>query len=464
MQTSPAQRSGRPREYDLAGCALLIFGGLNLNGLFLMFIKELALLSPLVLVFVLVLWLRYTRPVAVSELLVLFMAFMVSFLASATVISLINGSFETTYLTIYTATLLLIPGVYFWLFGCTDVEFEKVLRLFKGILLIACALVPFSPYIAPYLDVKGPEGRATGLFGSPNDAGVAALYCLVLITAYPAKSRLVTAIHVAIALVALALTFSKAGILCLGLLTMFILVERRSVKLILLAIVAFAIAGIALQYLFDHDLFSLSREQRERIADVLNLAGGEISMRATTGRTVMWETGIWRIEDQLPFGSGLGSFHSLEGGSRGDLQVWLGVHNTFLMIIGEAGLIPFAIFITFLTRTVHHRRSGKGPLGGGWLWSCLRGRHAFKPQHICFQIVECGACHRDRRRCARSVQAKAGGGAGSDRLLPHDAPASPDRRTLGAGRFASVHVMKHCRISPALAGEPAIAGARGTVC
>lgn len=350
MQTSPAQRSGRPREYDLAGCALLIFGGLNLNGLFLMFIKESALLSPLVLVFVLVLWLRYTRPVAVSELLVLFMAFMVSYLASATVISLINGSFETTYLTIYTATLLLIPGVYFWLFGCTDVEFEKVLRLFKGILLIACALVPFSPYIAPYLDVKGPEGRATGLFGSPNDAGVAALYCLVLITAYPSKSRLVTAIHVAIALVALALTFSKAGILCLGLLTMFILVERRSVKLILLAIVAFAIAGIALQYLFDNDLFSLSREQRERIADVLNLAGGEISARATTGRTVMWETGLWRIEDQLPFGSGLGSFHSLEGGSRGDLQVWLGVHNTFLMIIGEAGLIPFAIFMTFLTR------------------------------------------------------------------------------------------------------------------
>nr|WP_246504977.1 O-antigen ligase family protein [Microvirga antarctica] len=224
------------------------------------------------------------------------------------------------------------------------------MRLFKGILLIACALVPLSPYIAPYLDYKGPEGRATGLFGSPNDAGVAALYCLVLIAAYPAKSRLVTAIHAIIALVALALTFSKAGILCLGLLTLFILVERRSLKLILLAILAFAIAGIALQYLFDHDLFGLSREQRERIADVLNLAGGEVTTRATTGRTILWETGIWRIEDQLPSGSGLGSFHSLEGGSRGSVEVWLGVHNTFLMIIGEAGLIPFVIFMTFLAR------------------------------------------------------------------------------------------------------------------
>jgi O-antigen ligase len=350
VQASSPQRSGRRREYDLAGCALLIFGGLNLNGLILMFIKESALLSPLVLVFVLVLWLRYTRPVAVSELLVLFMTFMVSFLASATVISLINGSFETTYLTIYSATLLLISGVYFWLFGCTDAEFEKVLRLFKGILLVACALVPMSPYITPYLDFKGPEGRSTGLFGSPNDAGVAALYCLVLIAAYPAKSRLVTAIHTTIALVALALTFSKAGILCLGLLIMFILVERRSVKLIVLAIVAFAIAGFALQYLFDHDLFSLNREQRERIADVLALAGGEVSMRATTGRTILWETGMWRIQDQLPYGSGLGSFHSLEGGSRGDINLWLGVHNTFLMIIGEAGLVPFAIFMTFLAR------------------------------------------------------------------------------------------------------------------
>jgi O-antigen ligase len=189
------------------------------------------------------------------------------------------------------------------------------------------------------------------LFGNPNDTGVAALYCIVLVAYYPEKSRLLTAIQALIALTALALTFSKAGTLCLGALMILILIERRSLKLVLAAIVVVAIAGICLQYLFDHDLFSLNREQRGRIADVLDLAGGEVSNRATTGRTILWETGLWRIEDQLPWGSGLGSFHSLEGGSRGSVEKWLGVHNTFLMVLGEGGLFPFAIFLAFLART-----------------------------------------------------------------------------------------------------------------
>ena len=224
------------------------------------------------------------------------------------------------------------------------------MKRFKWVLLFACSFVPFSPYLSTYLDFDSPEGRSTGLFGNPNETGVAALYCLVLVAYYPEKSRLITAIQALIGLTALALTFSKAGILCLGALTILVLIERRSLQLFVAAVVVFVIGGIFLQFLFDNDLFNLNREQRGRIADVLALAGGEVTTRATTGRTILWETGLWRIEDQLPWASGLGSFHSLEGGSRGSVDKWLGVHNTFLMVLGEAGLLPFAVFVAFLAR------------------------------------------------------------------------------------------------------------------
>ena len=44
----------------------------------------------------------------------------------------------------------------------------------------------------------------------------------------------------------------------------------------------------------------------------------------------------------LLFGSGFGSFHRIA-------EIGLGVHNTYLMIIGESGIFPFFLLIIFLT-------------------------------------------------------------------------------------------------------------------
>jgi O-antigen ligase len=244
-----------------------------------------------------------------------------------------------------------VSGFYFWIAGCSDGELEKILRMLKGLLLIGCLFVPLSPYLSTYLTYEGPEGRAAGLFANPNDAGVAALYALVLVAAYPARSRSFTYCQIAVALAALLLTFSKAGLICLFLITMLVLIERRSLGLFIFAALGFVVAGFGFRYLFENNLLNLSMEQRERVGDVMNILGGEVSSRTTTGRTIMWELGMRRIEQLLPWGAGLGQFHSLEGGSRGSLKIWLGVHNTFLMILGEGGLFPFVLFIVFLLRS-----------------------------------------------------------------------------------------------------------------
>jgi O-antigen ligase len=83
---------------------------------------------------------------------------------------------------------------------------------------------------------------------------------------------------------------------------------------------------------------------------MFGILGGEIDTQTTSGRTLVWELGLTRILASLPWGNGLGSFHFLEGGYRNTLQEWLGIHNTYLMVLGESGLIPFLLFGTFLVR------------------------------------------------------------------------------------------------------------------
>jgi len=55
----------------------------------------------------------------------------------------------------------------------------------------------------------------------------------------------------------------------------------------------------------------------------------------------------------LPWGAGLGEFHAMEGGIRKiaggiELNEWLGIHNTYLMILGEGGLVPLLVLAAFL--------------------------------------------------------------------------------------------------------------------
>ncbi len=344
-------RESHARNRDLAGCTLLFLTGFNVNSVLFMFFRTEAALSPIALGLVLILWARHVRLWLITEPYVLFLFFITAFLVASQAQSLANGALEMNYFIIYSGSLLFVSGFYFWIVGCSDVELEKILRMLKTLLLIACLVVPFSPYMSAYVKYEGPEGRASGLFGNPNDAGVVALYAMVLVAAYPARSSLVTWAQVAIALAALLLTFSKAGLICLLLITVLILIQRGSLALFIVAAIAFVAAGFAFRYLFENHMLNLTGEQRERIGDVINILGGEVSSRTTTGRTIMWELGMRRIAEQLPWGAGLGQFHSLEGGSRGALRVWLGVHNTFLMVLGEGGLFPFVLFIAFLVRS-----------------------------------------------------------------------------------------------------------------
>jgi len=285
---------------------------------------------------------------------------MSSYLIFASFANLGSSSFSQTVFSQNSATLLFVSGLYFWLIGRSDDQLERILHVLKFYLLVSCIFVLLSPILGEHLNYIAATDRASGLFENPNEAGVASLLCLVLVYAYPAQSRLMVFAQIIIALSALALTFSKTCIITLAFFVAVILIQKRSIGLLCLAVATFGLAALALAYVRDNELVHFTYDQRERIADVLSLFGGEISAKTTTGRTDLWAVGIERILEQLPWGSGIGEFHVLEGTRRTVLYPddssrvmygnWLGIHNAYLMVLGEAGLLPFLLLMSWIIR------------------------------------------------------------------------------------------------------------------
>jgi O-antigen ligase len=356
------------------GLGLLMFTGLNLNAVAAMFVGEAEMLSPLALALTLILIVQYARLRYLSFIYMLFAATILTYLVMGSLPRLETISIDIYYIRLYFVTFLLVSALYFWMASLDDAQLSSVLVFFKYLMLIACVGTIFSTTLQQYQAITAADAiyatpadeaeRASGLFENPNQAATAALYCLVLVVALPARSLVWRALQIGIAVLALVMTFSKAAMLGGLVLTTAFVLTRRSLGTMLLFAVAVAVGIIGLWFVYEHDLFHLSWDQRERLADVFNLVGGEVSARTTTGRTVLVEFGLQKIKDVFPWGAGLGEFHAMEGGLRKiinglETNRWLGIHNAFLTILGESGLVPFLIFLSFLVWPVIAARKSK---------------------------------------------------------------------------------------------------------
>jgi len=335
---------------DLAAIGLIIFGCLNLNGAFLLVTGVDSFFSPLALLLSIFLCIVYFRSENISLLYALFFCFIVLYLGFSSWESLEANNFEWKSFVPYAATLLMVSGMYFFLVEASDEQFRNSARAMKACLLLACVFTLGSDNLSLYFNYVAAEERASGLFANPNEAAVVALYALVLTAAFPARRATISLLQVGLAVTALILTFSKNGMLMLVVLGALYLIQRRSLGLSLVALAGFAALYMLGWYIVEFDVFGFSDERRERIVDVMSLMSGEFNERTTTGRTNLWQFGLVKIGQTFPWGSGLGQFHFLEGGVRNKVDQWLGVHNTYLMVLGEAGLLPFLLLLAFLGR------------------------------------------------------------------------------------------------------------------
>lgn len=341
----------RTKSLDVLALFLLAFAMLNLNSVALLLFQREALLSlPVALPITLYLIVRYARAPALGQIYLLFCLFFALFLLGAVAPALGGREIDNARFLQYVITVLFTSSIYFWASTLDDAEFERTLQIAKGMLLIAALATIFSRQLATYFHYSLDLERASGFFENPNEAAVAAVYCIVLIVAFPTRSATRNLIFLSIALGALILTFSRSGLLTLIVLYLLYLLHHPSKRGFGMLIVGVIAVSWTLWAVFEYDLFELNSEQRRRLADIVGIATGEVRETGPGGRSDLWTLGLSRIGAVFPWGAGMGQLHHMEHGFRAfhNPTDWLGVHNTYLMVLGEAGLAAFVALLAFM--------------------------------------------------------------------------------------------------------------------
>jgi O-antigen ligase len=199
--------------------------------------------------------------------------------------------------------------------------------------------------------------RAYGLYLNPNIAGYNAIVGLITSFAlllFQKKMGVINLLLIIVAIVAGIMTFSKTFFLNSFIVAIIYIYYRRSylrahtlskvmrsIKyIILLPLFYFFYAAFSYTDLLDEEQFS----RLETVFFFLNDSKVDYS-----GRTELADYGVELIKTKPIVGHGYGSFTVLKGSNRffDFTSSDLGVHNTFLRIWGEGGIISFIFYFTF---------------------------------------------------------------------------------------------------------------------
>jgi len=361
--SSAGIRTRRQGWLEALGLLLIVYSGMNLNGIMQFATGTLGFLSPLILGISVVVIVACASRQLVGDAYIWFSFFMLAYSLGGLLPLASGGELDSSRLIAYIGTVIYCSAVYFFIAqrGCNGLQ--SALAVLQILFFFDCVAVLNDGLIVSYFGIERPEERASGFFDNPNEAAVMALYFLVIIATTATRLSLATVLKFAVALAALLLTFSKTGMLLFFFLTGAFLLARRLYGILAVALVSMLALYPVIQFIVSVNPLGMTDEQVLRIEQVVDIFSGEVDNKTTTGRVELWSIGLERISKTIPLGSGIGSYHRMEGSGHLDLAGdWLGVHNTYLMVLGESGLIPFLILLGFLFVLIRTSLSGAAPL------------------------------------------------------------------------------------------------------
>ena len=263
---------------------------------------------------------------------------------------------------------------------------ELLLARILAIKAVMCILILATPLLVEHLYHSMPPHhqelsrfRFSGTFLGPNAAGIAACQAVVLALSLLNSRYRRFAWWVAIlSSVAVIMTFSRAAILVLALVVVFFLWSstsdvhygrRRSATVWLVPMVIAGMLGLAAISL-EH--LPLVEKQLTRIKWIVNWNFSETD----NYRFQIWPLAMSLIAELPLFGHGLSQFHSIEyapvGCNHGRLgeSIVCSAHNFYLILWGEAGIIPLVLFLLFIGALLRIRlvlpKSIAGDTVTGW--------------------------------------------------------------------------------------------------
>jgi len=141
-------------------------------------------------------------------------------------------------------------------------------------------------------------------------------------------------------LIALFFTGSRGGFITISIVTVFILFDnfrathiwhKNTIKKILGVTIIFFVTALVLNYFVPEELLN-------RIFQIESYEGG-------SDRIIIWSYAFDKLLEKPLFGYGIGSFPEI---ARAFFGTDHGVHNTYLMVLFEVGLIGFTFFLAFI--------------------------------------------------------------------------------------------------------------------
>ena len=250
-------------------------------------------------------------------------------------------------------------------------QLRRFLGFLRDAFVVSAGSVLASPFLYTFYVNLPPSSidRMGGFFGNPNEAAIAADCALGLVLAIPYRMYLVQVSALFAIAIAIVLPFSKAAITAAIIIIVWQFLKKlRGIMLLivpLLGLVAIIMiedpSGI-IDGIVNSEILALDAHQQQRLLDVGHILSGQLNEETTTGRSDLWLITIQRAWEMFPLGAGLGSRHSIIGGVV-ENDVWLGVHNTFLLFLGEAGPAAFAaLLVSFALLAYAAVKSARGEL------------------------------------------------------------------------------------------------------
>ena len=239
----------------------------------------------------------------------------------------------------------------------------------------SCAVILASPLFMGMLRRPPPDAmlRYFGSFADPNEAGMVAAFAVsaALALLRRERSRLFAYAALLVALAALVATFSRTALLSLPGIVAVTWWHSRGPERKRIATATVVIFAVAVGVLSPGAQTMLDERRAERLNSVTEILAapvvGDLDME---DRSLLWGMGLEEAMESPWLGSGLGTQHRLDGAwfnAQGDL---LGVHNQYLILLGEAGVLPALLFVAFLVAAL---RAGGRANAAYWTLTAVSG-------------------------------------------------------------------------------------------
>lgn len=238
-----------------------------------------------------------------------------------------------------------------------DESVLRLTRMARAALLFSTVSVILSPWLQPYIKPDDEMHRFAGLWANPNEAALMTVVFLNFVLYRPYRRLIPNALAIAAAAAAVAVAFSRNGLVLFFISLALFLFRRRPLAAVIACLAAvplsFGLLSVLLNVFQRSDLaVLLNRQQALRVAEMYLFFEGSFTRTQATStylgyRDILWTRALAVISHHFPHGAGLGSFHHLEGGRAVYVSPvemdWMGVHNMYLTIAGEAGMVVFVL-------------------------------------------------------------------------------------------------------------------------